>query len=275
VSTSDERPPAAGEVPGAAPTGEDAIRTEWIDDHLLVIRIDRPHRRNAFDGATARAMEATIDAYENDDSLRCAIVTGSDIVFSSGQDLIAAAYGDIGASRKRGGFGIMAMPPTKPIIAAVEGHALAGGLELCLACDLIVSSRTAMMGIPEASRSLVAIGGGLFRLPKRIPYHLAMELALTGKAWSAERMAELGLVNRLTEPGEALAGAIGLAHEVLAAGPLAVRASKQIVQRAYEWDEPEAWRLQMEFAGPVQRSEDLQEGLRAFAEKRPPVWSGR
>jgi enoyl-CoA hydratase len=262
-------------VPGAAPTGEDAIHTERIGEHLLVIRIDRPHRRNAFDGATAHAMEATIDTYEDDDSLRCAIVTGSDVVFSSGQDLIAAAHGDIGASRKRGGFGIMALPPTKPIIAAVEGHALAGGLELCLACDLIVSSRTATMGLPEAARSLVAIGGGLFRLPKRIPYHLAMELALTGKAWSAERMAELGLVNKLTEPGGALAGAIELAHDVLAAGPLAVRASKQIVQRAHEWPEADAWRLQMEFAGPVQTSDDLREGLRAFAEKRPPVWTGR
>ncbi|WP_085946483.1 crotonase/enoyl-CoA hydratase family protein [Ilumatobacter nonamiensis] len=263
------------EVPNAAPTGPDAIRTERVGEHLLVIRIDRPHRRNAFDGATARAMEATIDAYEDDDSLFCAIITGSDIVFSSGQDLIAAAYDDMGASPKRGGFGIMGKPPTKPVIAAVEGHALAGGLELCLACDLIVSSRTATMGIPEAARSLVAIGGGLFRLPKRIPYHLAMELALTGKAWSAERMAELGFVNKLTEPGEALAGAIELADEILAAGPLAVRASKQIVQRAYDWDDGDGWKNQMEYAAPVMASEDLKEGLAAFAEKRPAVWKGR
>ena len=266
---------STSEVPNAAPTGEDAIKRERIGEHILVIRIDRPHRRNAFDGATARAMEAAIDAYEEDDSLRCAIITGSDVVFSSGQDLIAAAYNDMGASARRGGFGIMSMPPTKPVIAAVEGHALAGGLELCLACDLIVSSRTATMGIPEAARSLVAVGGGLFRLPKRIPYHLAMELALTGKAWPATRMAELGLVNKLTEPGQALAGALELAQEVLAAGPLAVRASKQIVQRAYDWQDADGWTKQMEFARPVMASEDLQEGLRAFAEKRPPVWKGR
>ena len=272
MSTSDRTSP---EVPGAAPTGADAIRAERMGDHLLLIRIDRPHRRNAFDGATARAMEAAIDAYEEDESLHCAIITGSDTVFSSGQDLIAARYGDMGVGQRRGGFGIMALPPAKPIIAAVEGHALAGGLELCLSCDLIVASRTASMGLPEASRSLVAIGGGLFRLPKRIPYHLVMELALTGKAWPATRMAELGLVNRLAEPGQALAGAIELANEVLAAAPLATRASKQIVRHAYEWADAEAWKKQMEYAGPVQRSEDMKEGLRAFAEKRPPVWKGR
>jgi enoyl-CoA hydratase len=243
--------------------------------HVLVIRINRPHRRNAFDGATAHALEAAVDAYEEDDTLRCAVITGSHIVFSAGQDLIAAASGDMARTRRRGGFGIMTAPPAKPIIAAVEGHALAGGLELCLACDLIVSSRTATMGIPEAARSLVAIGGGLFRLPRRIPYHLAMELAVTGKAWPATRMAELGLVNKLTEPGGALAGALGLAEEILAAGPLAVRASKQIVRHAYEWDDAEAWQRQMEFALPVMQSEDVQEGLRAFAEKRPPLWKGR
>ena len=257
------------------PTGTEAIVTERAGNHLLIIRMNRPHRRNAFDGATAKALEAAIDAYEEDDDLRCAILTGSDIVFSAGQDLIAAASGDMGGGDRRGGFGIMAKPPTKPIIAAVEGHALAGGLELCLACDLIVASRTAMMGIPEAARSLVAIGGGCFRLPKRIPYHLAMQLAITGKPWPATRFAELGLVNKLTEPGAALAGAVELAQDVLAAGPLAVRASKQIVQHAYDWDDADGWRSQMEYASVVMRSEDLQEGLRAFAEKRPAVWRGR
>jgi enoyl-CoA hydratase len=261
--------------PTAGPTGSDAILTERCREHVLVIRMHRPHRRNAFDGATAHALEAVIDAYDDDDTLRCAVLTGSDIVFSSGQDLIAAAQGDRGVTKRRGGFGIMAQPPTKPIIAAVEGHALAGGLELCLSCDLIVASRTATMGIPEAARSLVAVGGGLFRLPKRIPYHLAMELALTGKAWPATRMAELGLVNKLTEPGEALSGAFDLADEILAAGPLAVLASKQIVRHAYEWTDADAWRNQLEYAKPVMASEDLQEGLRAFAEKRPAIWKGR
>jgi enoyl-CoA hydratase len=262
-------------VSASEPTGPNAIGTERHGEYLLIIRIDRPHRRNAFDGATAQALEVAIDGFEADDQLRCAILTGSDVVFSSGQDLIAAATGDRGATKRRGGFGIMAEPPTKPIIAAVEGHALAGGLELCLACDLIVASRTAMMGIPEAARSLVAVGGGCFRLPKRIPYHLAMQLAITGKPWPATRFAELGLVNKLTEPGGAVAGAIELAGDVLAAGPLAVRASKQIVRRAYDWHDADGWANQMEFARPVMASEDLQEGLRAFAEKRAPVWKGR
>jgi enoyl-CoA hydratase len=251
------------------------IRTERIGEHILVIRMNRPERRNAFDGATARAMEAAIDAYDADDRLRCAVVTGSEIVFSAGQDLIAAAEGDMAVTKRRGGFGIMALPPLKPLIAAVEGHALAGGLELCLACDLIVSSRSATMGLPEAAKSLVAVGGGCFRLPKRIPYHLAMELILTGKPWPATRFAELGLVNKITEPGGALAGALELAQQVAAAGPLAVKASRQIVTHAYEWTDATAWTEQMTYVQPVMASRDLQEGLRAFAEKRTPVWEGR
>ena len=253
----------------------DLVRTEVVDEHILIIRINRPKVRNAFDGATARAMEAAIDAYEDDTALRCAIITGSDIVFSAGQDLIAAARGDMAVAQRRGAFGIMGIPPAKPVIAAVEGHALAGGLELCLACDLIVSSRTATMGVPEAARSLVAIGGGCFRLPKRIPYHLAMELILTGKAWPATRFAELGLVNKVTEPGQALAGAIELAADISAAGPLAVKAGKQIAAHAADWTDAEAWHKQFEYATPVMNSEDMREGLRAFAEKRAPIWKGR
>ena len=251
------------------------IVTERIDDHILLIRMNRPNRRNAFDGATAAAMEAAIDDYEADEALRCAVLAGSDVVFSAGQDLIAAASGDMAVAARRGGFGIMKLPPVKPIIAAVEGHALAGGLELCLSCDLIVSSRTATMGIPEAARSLVAIGGGCFRLPKRIPYHLAMELALTGKSWPATRFAELGLVNKLTEPGHALDGALELAREVAAAGPLAVKASKQIIAHSYDWTDAQGWENQMEYVKPLLSSADLQEGLRAFAEKRPPHWQGK
>jgi enoyl-CoA hydratase len=253
----------------------DVILTEVVDEHILVITMNRPKRRNAFDGAAARALETVIDQYESDPALRCAVLTGSDIVFSAGQDLIAAASGDVAVGQRRGGFGIMAKPPIKPIIAAVEGHALAGGLELCLSCDLIVSSNTATMGLPETARSLVAMGGGCFRLPKRIPYHLAMELILTGKAWPATRFAELGLVNKITEPGHALAGALELAAEVIAAGPLAVQASKQIAMHAHDWTDADAWRNQAEYIAPVMASDDLQEGLRAFAEKRAPIWTGR
>ncbi|MGW4369406.1 crotonase/enoyl-CoA hydratase family protein [Nocardia takedensis] len=251
------------------------VRARVIDPHTLLIRIDRPERRNAFDGATARALERVVDDYEADDTLRCAILTGSSLAFSAGQDLLAAAVGDFAVTEGRGPFGIMARPPDKPIIAAVEASALAGGLELCLACDLIVASRTAVMGLPEAARALVALGGGCFRLPRRIPYHLAMELILTGKHWPATRFAELGLVNRLTEPGAALDGARELAREIVAAGPLAVRAGLAIARRAHDWTDAESWTDQMTYAAAVRDSQDLREGLRAFAEKRPPVWKGR
>ena len=243
--------------------------------HVLLVTINRPEARNSFDGATAAAMEAAMDRFEGDSELRVGIITGAGKAFSAGQDLKAAAKGDMGATRRRGGFGIMAQPPDKPLIAAVEGHAVAGGLELCLSCDLIVAARDARMGIPEARHNLVAVGGGLFRLPRRIPYHLVMELALTAETWTAERMHELGLVNRLAEPGKALEVAFELAERVLANGPLAVAASKQIVQRSSEWTEEQAWREQMKIAQPVMQSEDTREGLAAFAQKRAPVWKAR
>lgn len=268
-------------VPGASPTGTDAIKSERIGDHIVVIRIDRPHRRNALDGPTSRALAAALKEYDADESLFCAILTGSDVVFSAGADLIAAAHPSEQKAREEraksggGGQGSGRSRTAKPLIAAVEGHALAGGLELALSCDMIVSSRTATMGLPETARSLVAIGGGLLRLPKRIPYHIAMELVLTGKPVTAERMAELGLVNRLAEPGEALKVAIELANDIVAAGPLAVKASKQIVQEAMEMTEAKGFVRQMEIVAPLATSEDLQEGLRAFAEKRAPVWKNK
>jgi enoyl-CoA hydratase len=253
---------------------DDLILTE-TRGHVLIITINRPEARNAFDGATARAMEAALDQFDADPELRVAIVTGAGKAFSSGQDLKSAARGDMGFTKRRGGFGIMAVPPEKPIIAAVEGAAVAGGLELCLSCDLIVAARDARMGIPEARHNLVAVGGALFRLPKRIPYHVAMELALTTDTPTAERFHELGLVNRLAEPGQALKVALELAERILENGPLAVAASKQILRRSAEWSEEEAWREQLKLAGPVMQSEDYKEGLRAFAEKRKPVWKGR
>jgi enoyl-CoA hydratase/carnithine racemase len=242
---------------------------------ILIITINRPEARNAFDGATAARMEKAIDAFEADPELRVAIVTGAGRAFSAGQDLKAAARGDFGATRRRGGFGIMAMPPAKPIVAAVEGHAAAGGLELCLACDLIVAARDARMGIPEVRHNLVAVGGALFRLPRRMPYHVVMELALTAETPTAEWFHRFGLVNRLADPGHALEVAMELAEQVLRNGPLAVMASKRIIRQSADWTDAEAWTEQMKIAQPATQSEDTREGLRAFAEKRAPVWKGK
>ncbi|CAJ1504947.1 crotonase/enoyl-CoA hydratase family protein [[Mycobacterium] burgundiense] len=255
-------------------SGSELILVERID-HVVVITINRPQRRNAFDLATAQAMEAAVDEFEADPQLRVAVLTGAGGSFSAGQDMKAAARGEIARTERRGGCGIMLEPPTKPVIAAVEGHALGGGLELCLACDLIVAARDAKMGLPEASRAVPAMGGGLFRLPRRIPYHRAMEVALTGKPLTAEQFHELGLVNRLAEPGQSLAVAMELAQDIAANGPVAVAASAAVVRRSQDWEDRQSWDLQVPLIEPVLESEDFKEGLAAFAEKRTPVWRGR
>ena len=262
------------EVPGAAPSGRDAIETDIVSDNILLIKISRPHRRNAFDGPTSLALEAIIDDYEANSTLRCAILSGTSESFCAGQDLIAAKYGDLGFGEHRGGFGILKVPPTKPIIAAVEGAAVGGGLELCLACDMVLASSASVFGLPEVSRSMLAMGGGLLRLHKRIPHHVAMEMILTGKYFSAERMAALGLVNRVTEVGGALGEAVRLAQDVVKNAPLAVQASKTIVVGMDVWTEEEGWEKQMAYVDQVSDSEDFQEGLASFAEKRLPVWKG-
>jgi enoyl-CoA hydratase len=255
--------------------GSDLIVKERHGEHVLVLTVNRFSRRNAFDRATALALEEALDELEADPELYVGVLTGAGGVFSAGQDLLAAREGELAIAPRRGGFGIMAVPPLKPLIAAVEGYALAGGLELALSCDLIVASSSAAMGLPEATWSLVAAGAGLFRLPKRMPYHVAMELALTGASRPATDFHRWGVVNRLAEPGQALAAALQLADEVLRCGPLAVAASAQIVRRAHDWTEEEAWANQQPLVDVVAASQDMAEGLAAFAEKRPPVWQGR
>jgi enoyl-CoA hydratase len=252
---------------------EEAVLTE-ADGGVLLITLNRPDARNAVNAALAAGVAAALDRLDSDGDLQVAILTGAGKGFSAGMDLKAFVQGESPHVEGRGFAGIVQGPPRKPIIAAIEGFAVAGGLEIALACDLIVAARGAKLGIPEAKRSLVAAGGALLRLPQRMPYHLAMEMALTGDPISAERAAEVGLVNRLAEPGEAVAVARELAAAVAASGPLALEASKRILVEAPNWSEDEAWQRQGEIAGPVFGSEDAREGATAFAEKRAPVWKG-
>jgi enoyl-CoA hydratase len=218
---------------------------------------------------------AALERLDGEDELQVGILTGAGRGFSSGMDLKAFVAGESPYVEGRGFAGIVQGPPRKPIIAAIEGFAVAGGLEVALACDLIVAGRNAKLGIPEAKRSLVAAGGALLRLPQRIPYHVAMEMALTGDPISAERAYDVGLVNRVAEPGEAVAVARELAAAIAGNGPLALDASKRILQAQGDWSEAEMWDRQGEISGPVFTSEDAREGATAFAEKRDPVWKGR
>jgi enoyl-CoA hydratase len=253
---------------------EQAILTEDRDG-ILIITINRPDARNAVNGDVANGMAGALDRLDAEDDLRVGIVTGAGGYFSAGMDLKAFVQGQSPYAGDRGFAGIAQRSSRKPLIAAVEGFALAGGFEIALSCDLIVASREARFGIPEVKRSLVAAAGALLRLPKRIPYHLAMELALTGEPIGAERAHEIGIVNRLADPGSALDLAIDLAHQITKNAPLALIASKEIIENAVDWTEAEGWAKQGEISGPVFTSEDAREGATAFAEKREPVWRGR
>jgi enoyl-CoA hydratase len=247
------------------------------EGHVAVITINRPEARNAVNGDVARGIEEAIDRLEADDDLWLGILTGVPPVFSAGADLKEINAGRAGdLNTKRGGFaGITTRERTKPIIAAVDGPALAGGTEICLACDLIVASSGARFGIPEVKRCLVAAGGGLFRLPRKIPFNIAMELALTGDPIDAARAHHFGLVNYLTEPGQALERAKDLARQIEANAPVAVRASRRVVLAAATEDEKAGWRLSAEAFAEALSSEDNKEGLMAFIEKCPPNWKGR
>jgi enoyl-CoA hydratase len=253
---------------------ENAVLTENRDG-VLLITLNRPDARNAVNLPLAEGVAAALDELDASDDVQVGVLTGAGKGFSSGMDLKAFATGERPWVGDRGFAGIVQRASEKPLIAAIEGFAVAGGFEIALACDLIVAARDARVGIPEAKRSLVAAGGALIRLPKRIPYHVAMELALTGDPIDAQRAHELGIVNRLTEPGGAVDAALELAAAIAKNGPLALEASKKIVASAPDWTEAEAWQKQGELAGPVFTSEDAREGAVAFAEKREPVWKGR
>ena len=240
---------------------------------VLIITINRPEARNAVNLAVSQGLADAVDELDDDPGLTVGVITGAGGNFCSGMDLKAFAAGEQVAIPGRG-IGFTERPPRKPLIAAVEGFALAGGTEVVLGTDLVVASKTAKFGIPEVKRGLVAAGGGLLRLPHRIPYQKAFELALTGESFTAEQGEQWGFVNVLTEPGEALAGAIELAEKISANGPLAVAATKDVLIRSADWSQSEMWQKQMEVIIPVFTSNDAREGAVAFAEKRAPNWTG-
>jgi enoyl-CoA hydratase len=250
------------------------VRSE-IQEGLMVITIDRPAARNAINAAVARELAAALETLDSDPGLRVGILTGAQSNFCAGMDLKAFVQGEEVIVPGRGFAGIAEKPPHKPLIAAVEGYALAGGFELALACDLIIAGDDAKFGIPEVKRGLAAGGGALLRLPHQMPYRIAMELALTGDIVSAQRMQQFGLINRIVAGGRALEEAKSLAGKIIENSPLGVAASKAIIQRCQDWPIDSMFRRQDEFIAGVITSEDAREGAIAFAEKRKPVWQGR
>jgi enoyl-CoA hydratase/carnithine racemase len=246
--------------------------------HVEILTINRPEARNAINGAVSLGMSAALDELAKDADCAVVVLTGSgDKAFSAGMDLKAFSSGE-GASimRASGGFGgITERDFPKPIIAAVNGSALAGGLEIMLSCDLVVAANHAMFGIPEAKRGLIAGAGGLIRLPKRLPMAIALELAMTGDPIEAARAAQLGLVNKVVPGDEVLNVAIELADRIAANAPLAVRYSKSVMRQAAEVSEEEGWKINTHAVGVVFSSADAQEGPLAFAEKRAPNWQGK
>ncbi len=250
---------------------EEVLTSE--EDGILVVTINRPEAKNAMTKAAAEGIAAAMDRLDSDDSLRVGILTGAGGTFCSGMDLKGFLRGESPSIEGRGFGGIVQKPPEKPLIAAVEGYALAGGLELMIACDLVVADAGAKFGIPEVKRGLVAAAGGVMMLPDQIPERIAMELALTGDFIIAARAYELGLINRVTD--DALAGAKDLAKSIVANGPLAVRVSKQVIKQSRGWPMDERYTRQTQLIAPVFVSEDAREGAAAFAEKRAPNWKGK
>jgi len=249
--------------------GESAVLTERRG-RVMVITLNRPEAMNAINGALSEGLRSAVEDLDSDSGLTAGVLTGAGKGFCSGMDLKAFSRGeDIGPMLE-----FVQNGATKPLIGAIEGFALAGGLELALSCDLLVAARGAKLGIPEVGVGLFAAGAGLFRLPGRVGYGTAMEMAITGDPITAEEAADHGLVSRLTEPGEALGAALVLAERIARNAPLAVAASKQLIRATQGATEEELWKIQRPHMATVWKSGDAKEGPRAFAEKRPPEWTG-
>ena len=251
------------------------VKVEVIE-HVQIITLNRPQARNALDYETAQQLGAALDRLDADGSVALGILTGAGNTFCSGMDLKAfAATGQRPYVGDRGLGGLCERPPRKPLIAAVEGYALAGGCELALACDMIVAANNATFGLPEVKRGLVPGSGGMLRLPSRIPYHIAMEAILTGEMIPAERFHHFGLVNRLVEPGRALEAARDLAARIAENGPLAVQTAKSVIAESRNWRPADMFDMQRPRIAHIFTSADAKEGATAFAEKRKPVWTGK
>jgi enoyl-CoA hydratase len=241
---------------------------------VLVITINRPEARNSMNREAAEALGAALDRLDADDALSVGVITGAGKGFSAGMDLKAFASGEFPVAGDRGFAGIAQRSARKPLIAAIEGFALAGGLEIALACDLIVASREAKLGIPEVGVGLFAGAGALLRLPRRVGVGAAMMLALTGKPVGGEEGHRMGIVDRLSEPGQALTDAVAMAETIAANAPLALAASKAVLVDGFTKPDAEFWPWQQQFFQDVFTSKDALEGARAFAEKRRPQWQG-
>ena len=247
-----------------------------VSDGVALLTLDRPERRNAIDLPTAEALSNALTEMDDRDDVVVGIITGNGPVFSAGMDLkVIASGGPRPIVPGRGAFGIVENPPAKPLIAAVEGAALAGGFEIALACDLIVAADNASFGLPEVKRGLAAAAGGAVRLPQRVPYSQAMRMILTGEPITAQRAFELGLIVELTQPGGALAAARALAAKIAVNAPLAVRTSKQVVNLVQGKSLEEAFEAQRPLMQMIRESADALEGAKAFAEKREPRWTGK
>jgi enoyl-CoA hydratase len=242
---------------------------------VQVIVINRPAARNALNAAVAVGIRDAVDELDATPELRAGVLTGAGGTFSSGMDLKAFLAGEVPSFPGRGLCGITQTPPRKPMVGAAEGWALAGGFELLLACDIIVAGATAKFGVPEVKRGLVAGAGAAFLLSARIPQPLALELLLVGEPIDAERAAQIGVINHVVPEGEALTAAIELAEKIAGNGPLAVAVTKQIARSAGDWTTEQGWVEQGKLLQQVFASDDAREGASAFAEKRPPVWTGR
>jgi enoyl-CoA hydratase len=245
-----------------------------VADGVMTITLNRPKAKNAVNRALAEAVAAALDELDSNDDIRVAIMTGAEGTFCSGMDLKAFVTGETPNIEGRGFAGLTEQAPRKPLIAAVEGYALAGGFELAISCDLIVAADNAKFGIPEVKRGLAAAAGGLMKLPKQIPSRLAMELALTGEFISSQRAYDIGLINEVVEAGTALDAAKALAAKISANGPMAVAVSKQVVLESGDWSSEDMWKKQGALVLPVFTSKDAIEGATAFAEKRAPNWKG-